>query len=280
MSFPLAHPVQANGAAIPAIGLGTWRLNGAECERAIHAALEAGYRHIDTAAMYENEEAVGRGLATGGVKRDDVWVTTKVWRTEWRRDALLASARASLDRLKLSQVDLLLIHWPDPEMILEETIDALNEALSLGLARHIGVSNFPTRLLRAAVARSGAPLVANQCEYHPMLDQTRVIAECRKAGMAFVSYCPLGRGELLDDPVVAGIARAHGRSPAQVVLRWHVQQPGVVAIPRSRDPGRIAANHRVFDFALTEEEMARLSALARPGGRLVNPDTAPAWDEA
>ncbi len=277
--MPLAHTVDAHGAKIPAIGLGTWKLNHAEGERAVEAALAAGYRHIDTAAMYDNEEAVGRGLANGGVKRDDIWVTTKAWRTEWRRDALLASARNSLDKLKLSQVDLLLIHWPDPAMILEETIDALNEAKALGLARHIGVSNFPPRLLRAAVERSGEPLVANQCEYHPMLDQTAALAECRKAGVAFVSYCPLGRGELLEHPVVVEIARAHGRTPAQTLLRWHVQQPGVVAIPRSRSPERIASNLHVFDFQLTDDDMNRLFALASKGGRIVNPETAPNWAE-
>ncbi|QLP97689.1 MAG: aldo/keto reductase [Rhodoblastus sp.] len=273
-----APTVDAHGAQIPAIGLGTWRLAGEEAERAVLAALEAGYRHIDTAAMCDNEEALGRAIARGGVKRGEIWVTTKVWRTQWRRDALLASARASLDRLKLSQVDLLLIHWPDPAMILEETVDALNEAKALGLARHIGVSNFPPRLLRAA-ARAGAPLVVNQCEYHPMLDQSALLAECRAVGAAFVSYCPLGRGALLDDDVVATIAKAHGRTPAQVLLRWHVQQPGVVAIPRSRSPAHVAANLHVFDFELSADEMGRLFALARKGGRMVDPETAPRWDE-
>lgn len=275
----LAHTVNVHGAKIPAIGLGTWKLNGEDGENAVAEAIGAGYRHIDSAAMYDNEEAVGRGLARGGVKRDDIWVTTKVWRTEWRRDALLASARASLDRLKLSQVDLLLIHWPDPAMILEETIDALNEAKALGLTRHIGVSNFPPRLLRAALARSGAPLVANQCEYHPVLDQSALLAECRAAGVAFVSYCPLGRGELLNHPTVVEIARAHGRTPAQALLRWHVQQPGVVAIPRSHSPERIAANLHVFDFELSDDEMKRLFALASKGGRIVDPETAPNWAE-
>lgn len=271
--------VEAHGAKIPAIGLGTWKLDGEDCVRAIHAAFEAGYRHIDTAAMYENELSVGRAIATGGVKRDDIWVTTKVWRTEWRRDALLKSARASLDRLRLSQVDLLLIHWPDPAMILEETIDALNEAKALGLARHIGVSNFPPRLLRAAVARSGAPIVADQAEYHPALDQSALLAECRAAGAAFISYSPLGRGTLLDDPTVVEIARRLDRTPAQVVLRWHAQQPGVVAIPRSSSNERIAANLHVFDFELRADDMRRLHALARGDGRIVNPATAPRWDE-
>lgn len=272
--------VEAHGARIPAIGLGTWRLEGEVCARAVEAALAAGYRHIDTAAMYANEAAVGQGLRAGGVAREEVWLTTKVWRTEWRRAALLASAQASLDRLGLPQVDLLLLHWPDPAMVLEESIDALNEAKAMGLARHIGVSNFPPRLFRAAVARSAAPLIANQCEYHPLLDQSATLAACRQAGTAFVSYCPLGRGEMFEQPVIADIARAHGRSPAQVLLRWHMQQPGVVAIPRSRSPERIEANLHVFDFELSADEMRRLHGLASAGGRLVNPETAPRWDDS
>lgn len=272
----LAPTVAANGAAIPAVGLGTWKLAGDHCSDCVAAALQAGYRHIDTAAMYENEEAVGRGLRAGGVARDDIWVTTKVWRTEWRRDALLASARASLERLGLSQVDLLLIHWPDPEMVLDETIDALNEAKALGYARNIGVSNFPPRMFKAAVARSAAPIVANQCEYHPMLDQSAILVACREARTAFVSYSPLGRGELMAHPLVVVLAGKHARTPAQIILRWHIQQ-GVIAIPRSSNPERIAANLRVFDFALDADDMARLGALKSAGLRIVNPDWGPDW---
>ena len=272
--------VHANGAAIPAIGLGTWQLRGEECVRAVAQALGVGYRHLDTAAMYGNEEAVGEGLRASDQPRDDVHVTTKVWYADLAPGDLERSAEASLKRLGLTEVDLLLIHWPNPAMGLDGPIRALCEAKRRGLARHIGVSNFTVALLDEAVRLATEPLVANQCEYHPYLDQGAVLAACRRHGLAFASYSPLGRGGLTDDPVIGAIARAHGRTPGQVVLRWHVQQPGVVAIPKSGNPERIAQNLQVFDFALSDEEMARLHGLARPDGRLVRTSWEPAWDEA
>jgi diketogulonate reductase-like aldo/keto reductase len=273
--------IQAHGASIPAIGLGTWPLKGEDCARAVATALRAGYRHVDTAAMYDNEAAVGEGLRASGVARGDVWVTTKVWWENIGDGPLQRSAEASLRRLGLDRVDLLLVHWPNPAIPLRDTMRALNDARRRGLARHIGVSNFPTGLLDEAVALSAEPLVANQCEYHPHLDQSKVLAACRRHGMAFVAYCPLGRGSVggvLEEPAVGEIARRLGRTPGQVVLRWHMQQPGVAAVPKSGDPRRIADNIDVFDFELTGEDMHRLSALARPGGRVVNLSFAPAWD--
>ena len=277
--MPKADLVAANGARIPAIGLGTWSLTGEEGQAAIAAALECGYRHLDTAAFYGNEVEVGRALAASGVKRDQVWLTTKVWHTDLAREAFLGSAQASLERLAVEQVDLLLIHWPSTTGVaLAETIEALNEAKARGFTRHVGVSNFPSAMLAEAARLSAAPLVANQCEHHPFLDQSKVIAACRAIGAAFVSYTPLGRGGALFEaaPIVAA-AQRHGRTPAQIVLRWHMQK-GVVAIPRSRSPKRIAANLDVFGFALGDDEMAAISALARADGRVVNPATAPRWD--
>jgi diketogulonate reductase-like aldo/keto reductase len=270
--------VEANGAAIPAIGLGTWQLRGEEGAAAVKSALEAGYRHIDTAAMYGNEEAVGEGLRASGVPRDEVFVTTKVWPEDLAPPDLARSAEASLKRLGLAQIDLLLIHWPNAAITLAGSIRALCEAKRAGLARHIGVANFTARLLDEAVASADEPIVANQCEYHPYLDQTLVRAECRKHGAAFVSYCPIGKAQVLGEPVIQAIAKAHRRTPAQIVLRWHVQQPGVAAIPKSGDPRRMRENLAVFDFALSDEEMARIAALARPGGRLVSPSWSPRWD--
>jgi diketogulonate reductase-like aldo/keto reductase len=270
--------VEANGAAIPAIGLGTWQLRGEEGAAAVKSALEAGYRHIDTAAMYGNEEAVGEGLRASGVPRDEVFVTTKVWPEDLAPPDLARSAEASLKRLGLAQIDLLLIHWPNAAIPLAGSIRALCEAKRAGLARHIGVANFTARLLDEAVASADEPIVANQCEYHPYLDQTLVRAECRKHGAAFVSYCPIGKAQVLGEPVIQAIAKAHRRTPAQIVLRWHVQQPGVAAIPKSGDPRRMRENLAVFDFALSDEEMARIAALARPGGRLVSPSWSPRWD--
>jgi diketogulonate reductase-like aldo/keto reductase len=270
--------VKANGAEIPAIGLGTWQLRGEEGAAAVKSALEAGYRHIDTAAMYGNEEAVGEGLRASGVARDEVFVTTKVWPEDLAPADLRRSAEASLKRLGLSQVDLLLIHWPNAAIPLAGTIRALCEAKRAGLSRHIGVANFTVRLLDEAVSLADEPIVANQCEYHPYLDQSLVRAECRKHGAAFVSYCPIGKAQVLSEPAIQAIAKAHRRTPAQIVLRWQVQQPGVVAIPKSGDPQRQRENFSVFEFGLTDEEMAAICGLARPGGRMVTPAWSPHWD--
>jgi diketogulonate reductase-like aldo/keto reductase len=272
--------VQADGAAIPALGLGTWTLRGEECVAAVHAALKAGYRHIDTAAMYGNEEAVGEGLSTGGVPRDEIFLTTKVWYEDLAPGDLERSAEASLKRLGLAAVDLLLIHWPNPSIPLSDSIRALCEAKRRGLARHVGVSNFTAAMVDEAVAHASEPLAANQCEYHPYLDQTRVRGACRRHGLAFTSYCPLGRAEVLSERAIQDIAKAHGRTPAQVVLRWHVQQPGTAAIPKSGNPQRIAENLDIFGFALSDEEMRCIAALARPRGRMISPSFAPRWDAA
>lgn len=273
--------VTAHGASIPVIGFGTWPLKGEECFRSVAAALASGYRHIDTAANYGNEEAVGEALRGSGVARDDVWVTTKVWWDNIADGPLQRSAEASLKRLGIDQVDLLLIHWPNRSVPLAESIRALNDAKRRGLTRHIGVANFSSRMLDEAVALSDEPLVTNQCEYHPYLDQSKLLAACRRHGVAFVSYCPLGRGSVggvLEEPVIREIAGRLGRTPAQVILRWHIQQPGVVAIPKSTNPKRIAENLDVFGFTLEEADMRRLSELARPDGRIVNVAYAPEWD--
>jgi diketogulonate reductase-like aldo/keto reductase len=270
--------IEANGAAIPAIGLGTWQGRGESCVHAVKSALECGYAHIDTAARYDNEREVGEGLRASGRARDSYFVTTKVWYTDIADGPLQRSAEASLTRLGLDAVDLLLVHWPNGDIPLADTLRALCEARRRGLARHVGVSNFPVRLLDEAVTRATEPLVANQCEYHPYLDQSRVAEACRRHGMAFISYSPFGSGTLLDEPVIRKIATRLGRSPAQVVLRWHLQQPGIAAIPRSGHPGRIAQNLDVLDFELDAHDMVAIFALARAQGRVINPEWAPQWD--
>lgn len=278
--MPEAHIVEANGAAIPAIGLGTFTLEGDRCSEAVRAAIAAGYRHIDTAKMYGNEEAVGAGLRQSGIARDDVFVTTKVWLDDIAPGDLERSAEASLKRLGLSAVDLLLIHWPNRAVPLAGSTAALCEAKRRGLARHVGVSNYTAAMLDETVRLATEPLAANQVEYHPFLGQDAVLAACRRHGMALTSYCPLGRAAVLDDRAVREVAARHGKSPSQIVLRWHVQQPGVVAIPKSGTPKHIAENLDVFDFALSADEMAALAALRRPDGRVVDPAFAPAWDRA
>ena len=255
--------VNANGAAIPAIGLGTWRLSGDAAIRAVQAALRQGYRHIDTAAMYGNEVEVGEAIRTQVTPRDDIFVTTKVWPTDVADGRLQRSAEASLKRLGLEQVDLLLIHWPSRDVPIAEQVRALCDAKKRGLARHIGVSNFSRDLVEAAVRHADEPIVTNQIEHHPYLDQSDVFAACLKHGISVTSYTPLGKGELLDEPVIAEIARDKGKTPAQVVLRWHIEQPMNIAIPKSSDPRRIAENIDIFDFALTPAEMGRISQLGR-----------------
>ncbi|MGN6467538.1 MAG: aldo/keto reductase, partial [Rhizobiaceae bacterium] len=242
-------------------------------------ALKLGYRHVDTAAAYDNEEAVGAGLRASGVPRNAIFLTTKVWHADLAPRDFRRSAEASLKRLGVDHVDLLLIHWPNPRVPLADTIGALNDARAAGLTRHIGVSNFPTGLLADAIRLSDAPLVADQVEYHPYLDQSKVQAACRAAGMAMVSYCPLHRGGglLMEKPVVEA-ARAHGKTPGQAVLRWHVQQEGVAAIPRTTRKERLKENFDIFDFSLTDTEMAAISGLARAGSRLCSFGFSPKWD--
>jgi diketogulonate reductase-like aldo/keto reductase len=270
--------ISANGAEIPALGFGTWPLKGEEGIAAIAVALDAGYRHIDTAAMYANEREVGEAIRNNVVPRDDIFLTTKVWYTDLAHDALIASAEASLEKLGVDQVDLLLIHWPNAEIPIAEQVGNLCDAKRRGLARHIGVSNFPSRMIDEAVAAADEPLVANQVEYHPFLDQSAVLAACRRHGMALTAYSPIARGRVSNNPVIRAIAGEKGKSEAQIALRWLIQQPGVVAIPKSADPDRIRANMAIANFELTDDELARISALGSRDGRTVNFDWAPDWD--
>ena len=273
--------IAANGANIPVLGLGTWTLHGDQCRSLVEHALAVGYRHIDTARMYDNEEAVGAGIRASAVPRGEVFLTTKVWWTDLAPADFERSAEGSLRRLGLDYVDLLLIHWPNPRIPLERTIGALNRVKERGLTRHVGVANFPTRLLRQAISLSEAPLVANQVEYHPYLDQTKVRAACRAAGMAMVAYCPLYRGRgMLEEDAIRTAAAHHGKSPAQIALRWNIQQEGVAAIPRTSKKERLMENASIFDFALSDTEMTAIHALSAANRRICDFDFSPAevWD--
>lgn len=260
----------AHGAEIPVLGFGTSPQTGALLPDSVVAALHAGYRHIDTARKYGTERAVGAAIRASGVPRNEIFLTTKVSHENLRTDDFARSVDDSLAALGVDYVDLLMIHWPNPAIALGETMPALARAREQGKARHIGVANFNSMLLDKAVDLCPAPLVALQAEYHPYLDQTKLLAAARRHGLVFVAYCPLGRGRLFEDPVLAEIAGARGRSIAQVALRWLMQQ-NVAAIPRSSNPERIAANLDIFDFTLSEDEMNRISALARPDGRIADP---------
>jgi len=269
--------VEANGARIPAIGLGTWELRGRTCARIVEQALKLGYRHIDTAQVYENEREVGEGLRASGIRRDEVFVTTKVWTNHFAPNDLERSAKESLVRLRTTELDLLLLHWPNPHVPLAETLGALAHAKQLGLTRHIGVSNFTVALIEQAVAACPEPLVCDQVEFHPYLDQTKVRDACAHNGMAVVAYSPIAKGRIKTDPILAAIGQAHQKSPAQVCLRWLVQQ-NVAAIPRTSKIERLSENIDIFDFELTDEDMLQIAQLHSAGGRLTDYAFAPKWD--
>jgi diketogulonate reductase-like aldo/keto reductase len=269
--------VEANGAKIPAIGLGTWELSGRTCARLVEQALRLGYRHIDTAQVYENEREVGEGLRASRVKRDDVFVTTKVWTNHFAPNDLERSTKESLTKLRLSEVDLLLLHWPNPHVPLSETLGALAHAKKLGMAKHIGVSNFTVALIEEALAACPESLVCDQVEYHPYLDQTKVREACAQHGMALVAYSPVAKGRIKGDATLTQIGRAHGKTAAQVCLRWLVQQ-NVAAIPRTSKVERLSENIEIFDFELSQEEMGQISQMGSAKGRLTDFGFAPKWD--
>ena len=258
------------GGVIPALGFGTSPMTGGEMVDAVACALKTGYRHIDTARKYGTENAVGEAIRASGIARKDIFITTKVSHENLRGPDFDKSVDESLAALKVDYVDLLLIHWPNPEIPLTEAIPALAKAKRQGLARHIGVANFTTTLLDQAIELCPEPLLALQAEYHPYLDQSKLLAAVRRHKLSFICYCPLARGRLFNDPVLTEIAAARGRTIAQIALRWLMQQ-NVGAIPFSSQPQRIADNFNVFDFTLSDEEMTRISALKRPDGRVANP---------
>lgn len=271
--------VPANGAAIPALGFGTYGMSGEALILTLNAALAAGVRHIDTAQIYRNEAEVGVAVAESVTPREDVFLTTKVWVANYAPGAFAASLDESLRRLRTDYVDLLLLHWPSSAVRLEAQIAGLNAAVASGKARHIGVSNFNHELMAAAVRLSAASIVVNQVEYHPYLNQAPLLEACRRLGVSLMAYCGMAVGRVFDDPVLQGLARDHGKTVAQIVLRWLIQQPGVTALSRTTRPERIPDNLDVFDFELTPLEMAAIHNLAAEGSRIVNPPgLAPAWD--
>jgi diketogulonate reductase-like aldo/keto reductase len=272
--------VKSNGAEIPAIGLGTWDARGGEVVHAVTAALDAGYRHIDTAAMYGNEAEVGEAVRNHPTPRERIFITTKVPASELAKGRLQKSAEQSLKRLQMDQVDLLLIHWPSRSVPFGEQVLAICDAKRRGYAKHIGVSNSPPKFLEAAVAIADEPIVTNQVEHHPWLDQRELMATARRLRISITSYTPLGRTRLLAEQAIVEIAKAKGKTPAQIVLRWHIQQPMNIAIPKSVNPKRIAENIEIFRFELTQQEMDRISGLARQNGRMVQGVYPSKWNAA
>ncbi len=274
--------ITVDGHAIPLLGFGTWNLTPEVARTMVAEALRIGYRHIDTAWIYHNEAAVGEGIRdaieAGHVARDDLWLTTKIWVAHFDRDGLLNQAKESAASLGFTP-DLLLLHWPKREPSFAETLGALNEARDQGLSRSIGLSNFPSAEFREAQTLSKAKLVTNQVEYHPYLKLSKLKAAAKDLDSSITAWSPLAQGAIADDPTLIEIGKAHGKTPGQVTLRWLIQQ-NVIAIPRTSKVHRAEENFDIFDFQLTEEEVDRVHALARPDGRLGDwIDPAFKWDE-
>jgi 2,5-diketo-D-gluconate reductase B len=260
---------------VPRVGLGTWQLTGHECAEAVADALEIGYRHIDTARAYGNEREVGAAIRASGVPRESLWVTTKVWHEDARAPQLRASAEASLRDLGTDYVDLLLLHWPNADVSIGESVTALLRLRDEGKALQIGVSNFPTDLL--ALALEYGPIFCNQVEYHPYLSQHDLLAAARERDLLFGAYSPFAHGHIHSDPTLREIAAGHGRTPGQVALRWLLDQPQVCVLPKASSHERRAENLDVFDFSLTDGERDQVAAL-EDGLRTADPPWAPSWD--
>jgi diketogulonate reductase-like aldo/keto reductase len=269
--------VEAHGARIPQVGLGTMLLTGEAGVQAIKTALEIGYRHLDTAAHYGNEKENGEALRASGVRREDVFITTKVRQDEAMPDDFARIVDQSLANLKLPYVDLLLIHWPSKVVPLHLTIGALCKAKKEGKTKHIGVSNFTTALLDEAWKVTTEPLACNQIEVHPFINQDKVIDACKARGTAVVAYVPIARGKVPGAEVLERIGKAHGKTAAQVSLRYLIQR-GLVPIPRSTKREHLKENFEVFDFTLSDGEMAELKKLNATNMRVVSPPHAPVWD--
>jgi 2,5-diketo-D-gluconate reductase B len=267
--------IEAKDARIPVIGLGTWELEGDEAREVVERALGIGYRHVDTAQMYGNEAQIGAALAAAAVPREELFVTTKIPSERLGERDVQDATRGSLDRLRLDYLDLVLIHWPSTEVPLSETLRGMEALVDEGVARNIGVSNFTSSMLMEASEL--ASLACIQCEYHPYLSQRPLLALARQRGMAFTAYSPLARGRVASDRTLRRIGAAHGKTAAQVSLRWLLDQENVVAIPKASSREHLEQNLDVFDFELTTEDKRAILELDR-GQRLIDPDFAPRWE--
>lgn len=270
-----ATQLTIQGTQIPKLGFGTWQITGDACTEAVRDALELGYRHIDTARAYGNEAEVGRGIAQSGVERGHVFLTTKLWYTGLRTAEVREQLEGSLRDLGTEHVDLLLIHWPSRDVRLAETIGAMTELQEEGKASHLGVANFPSRLVEQALEL--APIICDQVEYHPYLGQPRLLELAHEHDLMLTAYSPLARGAVLRDPVLREIGEQHGKNPGQVVLRWLLDQPHVAAIPKAATHEHRAANLDVLHFDLTDDDRARIAGLEH-GLRTADPSWAPEWD--
>lgn len=267
---------ERHGTRLPALGLGTFQLTGTNCRRQVCKGLEIGYRLIDTARAYGNEREVGQGIADSGIPRAEIFVTSKIWREDLSPEAVKREADQSLLEIGTDYLDLLLIHWPNGQFPLEQTLGAMAELQSAGKIRQLGVSNFPSSLFRSACGI--APVFTNQVEYHPLLGQQKVLGVARENGALITAYSPLAQGAVFKEKGLQQLTERHQKQPGQIALRWLLQQEEVLAIPRSSDAGHLADNFDVFDFELSGEEMSAIERLPKDR-RCVNPAFAPAWDQ-
>jgi 2,5-diketo-D-gluconate reductase B len=269
--------LQTQGIRLPRLGLGTYRMQGDACRAAVESALALGYRHIDTAEMYGNEEAIGAAIATARIKREDLHVTTKVWNENLAPDAIRRAFDTSLKKLRLDTVDLYLVHWPSKNMNLSAMFETLMKLKQEGRTRAIGVANFNIALLKTVVEEIKAPIACNQIEYHVMLDQTKVARYLAAKSIPLVAYCPLAQGRVASDETLAAIGRKHGASAAQVALKWLLDQDGVAAIPKASRRESQQANLDAQNIGLDDEDIKAIAGLPKDK-RCVNPGFAPAWD--
>ncbi|HET7271383.1 MAG TPA: aldo/keto reductase [Rubrobacter sp.] len=249
------------GEKVPSLGMGTYRLTGRTCVRAVERALSMGYRHVDTAQMYGNEAEVGRGIEGSGVDRAEIFLTTKVWPSDFAHDRVIRKTRESLKKLRTQYVDLLLMHWPGEGVPLEETLGAMRELQEDGSVLHVGVSNFSPSLVEEAAAH--AEIFCNQVQYHPYRNQDALLRQAREKDYLLTAYTPLSRGGVQGDATLQRIGGAHGKTATQVALRWLVQQEKVSAIPKATSEEHLGENLNVFDFELSDEEMQSVSSLGR-----------------
>jgi 2,5-diketo-D-gluconate reductase B len=269
--------LQTRGIALPRLGLGTFRMQGEACRAAVESALALGYRHIDTAEMYGNEDAIGAAIAAAGIARKDLHVTTKVWNDNLAPDAIRRAFDASLRKLRLDRVDLYLVHWPARNMNLPAIFETLLELKAQGRTRAIGVANFNIALLKTVVEEIKAPIACNQVEYHVMLDQTPLRRYLASHAIPLVAYCPLAQGRVSSDATLDAIGRKHGASAAQVALKWLLDQDGVAAIPKASRAESQKANLDAINIGLDDEDRQAIAALPKDR-RCVSPGFAPEWD--
>lgn len=268
--------VEVQGERVPALGFGTWLVDPEDAAEAVRDALEIGYRQIDTARAYGNEKEVGQGIAESGVPREDIWLTTKVWMEDAARDDVIAAGEDSLEQLGVDYLDLLLLHWPNPDVPLAETVAGFVELQEQGKIRHFGLSNHPARMVREALAHG--PVFADQVEYHPMLTQHELLDLAQANDLLITAYSPLAHGKVLHEPTLQRIGQAHGVSPGSVALRWLLDQPHVSPIPKASSHERRESNFREpQSFTLSEEERRQIDVLPKDV-RTADPDFAPAWN--